>query len=298
MVIIAYIILAYRLPAQLIRLVNQLDYEGATFHIHIDKKTKSEVFNEIFSELNWRSNVFFIPRHHTPWGRIGCVKAELAGIKQIVESNIDFDFTVNLSGQDYPIKSNQQIQDTLQSGIGFSFLRYYPIPYEGHPQMQEWILYRHYYFLRWHISFPKADIFETPWLNRLWNPLVARHKASYPLPSDMLPFYGSAYWCLSKEAALYIYNYLEKHKDYLKRFSHVQFPDEFFFQTTLLNSFLKDKIVDENYRFIDFSSKKAHPNVMLSDDLPRLFSSPKLFARKFDMTVDNRVLDLIDERIK
>jgi len=297
MVKIAYIILAYNLPDQLVRLVNQLDYKGVNFYIHVDKRAKPEDFDHVYSHLSCRPNVFFLRRLSTPWGKIGCVKAMLAGINQIVESNVDFDFAINLSGQDYPIKSNQQIQDALQRGRQNSFMKYYSIPYKNHPQMEEWILYRHYYFARWHISFPKANMFESPILNRLWNPLAARIKVRYPLPPEMDPYYGSAYWCLNREAVMYVSNFLKKQKDYVKRFSHVQFPDEFFFQTTLVNSPLKDNIVNENFRHIDFSAKKAHPKVIISDDLQTLLSSTKLFARKFDMTCDYHILDLLDERI-
>lgn len=41
---IAYIILAYKLPEQIIRLVNRLNTPESSFFIHIDSRTNNVVF--------------------------------------------------------------------------------------------------------------------------------------------------------------------------------------------------------------------------------------------------------------
>ena len=294
---LAYIILAHKQPDQVIRLINRLDDAGNYFFIHIDKRANPEVFGQVKARFAERKNVVMLKRHVTPWGRIGCVRAMLEGIFALVEIGIKFDYAINLSGQNYPIKSNAQINQVMETNPDLSYIRHYPIPYPGHAWVEEMFLYRHYYIGRRHFEFPKVDMFTTPWLNRLWNPLARRLKVKSQIPKGFQPYYGSAYWCLNPAAVSYVYNFILQNKGFLKHFEHVLFPDELFFQTILLNSPLKEALANENLRLIDFSSKKAHPAFLGESDFERLKASPKLFARKFDLSQDAIILDKIDELI-
>ena len=65
---IAYIILAHKLPAQLVRLVKRLDAPGTHFFIHIDKNSDNEVYKQIVSDLSLMKNVFFLKRFESPNG--------------------------------------------------------------------------------------------------------------------------------------------------------------------------------------------------------------------------------------
>jgi hypothetical protein len=56
--------------------------------------------------------------------------------------------------------------------------------------------------------------------------------------------------------------------------------------------------VNDNLRYIAWQDLDAgSPAILRKADFARLVSSPKLFARKFDATVDAEVLDLIDSEI-
>lgn len=74
-------------------------------------------------------------------------------------------------------------------------------------------------------------------------------------------------------------------------FEQVTIPDEMFFQSILLNSPLRDTIVNDDQRFI----KWPGPSVLGVGEFDELRQAPDLFARKFDETVDTAVLDRIDE---
>jgi hypothetical protein len=81
-------------------------------------------------------------------------------------------------------------------------------------------------------------------------------------------------------------------------FRHVDVPDELFFQTVLCSSPLRERIVNDNLRFIDWRDPASgSPAVLTSADFPALQASPKLFARKFDATADAGILDLIDREL-
>ena len=53
---------------------------------------------------------------------------------------------------------------------------------------------------------------------------------------------------------------------------------------------------NDDLRYLDWSREPA-PAVLTRDDLPALLGSGKLFARKFDPTVDSEVLDALDRHL-
>jgi hypothetical protein len=78
----------------------------------------------------------------------------------------------------------------------------------------------------------------------------------------------------------------------------VDVPDEIFFQTIILNSSFARRAVNDNLRYIEWKDPDAgSPAILRKSDFQKLASSSKLFARKFDMTVDTEVLDFIDREI-
>lgn len=78
--------------------------------------------------------------------------------------------------------------------------------------------------------------------------------------------------------------------------------DEIIFQTLICNSPFKKNIVNDNYRYIDWSdhskgNNKGNPNLLLTKDYNKIINSNKFFARKFDNEVDENILNMIDENI-
>jgi predicted AlkP superfamily phosphohydrolase/phosphomutase len=107
----------------------------------------------------------------------------------------------------------------------------------------------------------------------------------------------ASYWILSFEAARYIYSILKEDDRISLFFKHTWAPDEFLIHTLLMNSSFKEDVINENYHYIDRSLGGARPKVLTTDDFILLAHSNKMFARKFDRTIDAKILDLIDERI-
>lgn len=295
---IAYIILAYKLPDQLVRLVRKLHTEDTFFFIHIDKEKGEELFHHVKGQLSNLDHVFFIRRIASKWGQLGCVKATLEGLNHLYALGSDFDYVINLSGQDYPIKTNQYIQDYLQKNKGLSYINFHSIPYLTHPHIDDWIYYWHFYWGKYHFVWPRENMFESSALNHIWNNLAKKITSRRKIPLGLSPYHGGSYWCLAREHVDYLHNFLNKNSSIISFFKYVQFPTEFFFQTILLNSQFKDELVNDDLRHIDFSAKKANPKILSQEDLEKFMSSSNLFARKFDSTVDPVVLDLIDKATK
>jgi hypothetical protein len=118
------------------------------------------------------------------------------------------------------------------------------------------------------------------------------------IPLSMKPYGGSQWFCLPKKHVEFILGLLDDHPEIVRFYQHSFIPDEMFFQTLLMNSELKDEVVNDNKRFIDWNKKCVPtPAILLSEDLPRLERSGMFFARKFDPDLDAQVLDLLDIRL-
>lgn len=65
-----------------------------------------------------------------------------------------------------------------------------------------------------------------------------------------------------------------------------------------MNSPYAGTIVNDNLRYIEWNDPASgSPAVLCRRDFPKIARAPHLFARKFDMFVDNEVLDLIDQEL-
>ncbi|MGF1567826.1 MAG: beta-1,6-N-acetylglucosaminyltransferase [Nodosilinea sp.] len=281
---ISYIISAYKYPEQLVRLVRCLNEVDANFLIHIDKKSNNKVFSIAQKELSDLKNVTFLERHSCYWGDFGHVQSTIKGIQAICDQQIDFDYLFLLTGQCYPIKPKQEIKHFLKNHHDYSFMDYKIIDsYRNKKRVERWNIRL---FSRFYVSFPNRYI-----------PIPV--KRSYPESVEFF-FKGSSYWCLSREAVAYLQNFLSadspRNKQLINFFRGVYIPDEIFFQTILINSPLKDKIINENLWYIDWPSGSYVPSPRVLDEsyYYELVSSPKLFARKFDMERSPKILDLLD----
>jgi hypothetical protein len=273
---IAYIVSAYKLPAQLERMLRRLAGPGVTFAVHVDRKTRRATWDEMVSRCR-DLDVVWLPRHRSQWGGFGHVRATLKGIDHVVGDRVPFDYAVLLTGQDYPLRPPAEIGRVLGESGGRSFMRHVALPWSpwgrrgGLDRIEDWhvITYR-----RLHLALP------------------LRRK----LAGGLRPYGGSAYWCLSGPLVHFVHGFLREHPDYVRFFEHVFVPDELFFQTIIMNSQLRDTVENDDLRYLDWSREPA-PAVLTVDDLPVLVESGKLFARKFDETVDSDVLDALDRRL-
>jgi hypothetical protein len=270
---IAYIVSAYKLPAQLERLLRRLEAPGVSFAVHVDRKTRGPIWDEMVSRCG-ALDVTWLPRHRSQWGGFGHVRATLKGIDHVVESGVPFDYAVLLTGQDYPLRSAAEIARFLGDVNGRSYMRHIALPWGpwgprgGLDRIEDWhvITYR-----RLHLALP---------LRR-------------SLPGGLAPYGGSAYWCLSERLVHFVHGFLSENPDYVRFFEHVFVPDELFFQTIIMNSELRDTVENDDLRYLDWSREPA-PAVLTRADLPELLSATALFARKFDETVDSEILDALD----
>ncbi len=116
---IAYLIMAheYRGLRNLVWLIELLDDGDAIILVHVDSRPKS---NQLYQELgSWirarraTSNAYLAKnRFCNIWGHSSLVFTQLSGFWELLDM-ADWDFVINLSNYDYPLKSNSYIHQSL-----------------------------------------------------------------------------------------------------------------------------------------------------------------------------------------
>ena len=284
---LAYIISAYKYPRQLIRLIHRLTNDSTSFFVHVDRKTDDRTYHEVLEGVGHCPNVYFLKRHKCDWGGFGHVAATLEGITEIFRTHTSFDYAILLTGQDYPIKSTRHIAAFFEGHKGKLFLEFFPLPNDewqnrgivgGMDRIEAW----HSRVFKRHLWFPTGRGF----------PIKRKFLRGFK------PFGGSSYWCLPRECIEYIYELITQNRAFVSFFKYVDVPDEIFFQTIILNSPFERLAVNDNLQYTDWKDPDAgSPAILCTSDFGKLLSSPKLFARKFDVSIDAEVLDLIDQEI-
>ncbi len=276
----AYLILVHNNPKQLERLIRRINFPGVDIFIHVDKKSSIEPFLFLFT----RTNVFIVTKRvRVAWGAYSIVQATVNGFEQIVASGIQFDVIHLISGQDYPLKPNQEIQDFFQANIGKAFMHTLDVATdwkEAIPRIE------HYHLTNYKFT-------GKYWLERLIRKCLPKRK----MPNDLVAVGRSQWFSISLIQMKYIVQYLKSNQKIVRFFTFTWAPDELVFQTILFASIHKQDMVNDNKRYIDWSEGKASPKLLTINDKNALQESGQFFARKFNQDHDSNILDWIDEHL-
>ncbi|HYM40381.1 MAG TPA: beta-1,6-N-acetylglucosaminyltransferase [Thermoplasmata archaeon] len=273
---IAYCLLVHKNPSQVARLLRALWDPGHVYYVNVfralDPKVQAVWERTLEPLRDPRLTVVF--RYGAGWANFKCVAATLDAMRRFRDT--DYDYFVNLTGQCYPIQSREEINRRLANSTETYM--------EAKDDTDDLKIMRRY----------THKVFVLP---------ISEHGAPflYPrirkeLPDGMRPYGGSAYFCMRKEHVAFVLDYVEHHEALLKFYRRATDPDETFFQAVLMNSSLRDRRVDDNLRYIDWPEGASTPRILTMQDWPALRDSDRLWARKFDVNVDGRVLDELDRK--
>lgn len=305
-----YIILAHKNPAQLKRLIEKLSVSKAFFYVHIDKNTEIELFvNEI---SNFKNVIFVGKREQGTWGDIGIVKATVNALRQILKDDRK-GYCILLSGQDYPIKKNEEIDSYLEYNRGNEFINIFPMPtkywlFEGIDRIEKYkfnLSSRRYHYVQIP-SVYESEFYTKKNLRKIYGLIKIKHYGFVikvfrrrKFPCYIKPFGGSQWWALTIDTISKIVIFLDKYPDYIEYHKYSLLPDEMFFQSIVMN-LIENGLeinIEQPIMYTNWVKKDVElPVTFTSVDFKELSTQPyfKLFARKFDIEVDNDILDQLD----
>lgn len=277
---IAHLIITYTNPQQTERMIRRMQDPEFDFYIHVDAKLPLSSH----AYLEEIPNVYLIKnRIKVQWAAYSTIQAEFNSIKEILESGRSYDFVSLMSGQDYPIKSIPEIKQFYAARRGKLLLKYRK--FEG--EWEEGMIRVSRYFLT-DFKF-KGQHF----LERVLNNLLPNKQ----LPGGM-KFYGSSmFWSLSPDVLEYVLQQFAQNKKLVWFFKFCWAPDEFLFQTIILNSPYAGRVINENAFYYKHLPNTPSPKVLALEDWEDIKASGRILARKFDMVKSPEILDRIDAHI-
>src|SRR5690606_26782696 len=112
---------------------------------------------------------------------------------------------------------------------------------------------------------------------------------------ELVP-YGRAAWFTATDGFIkYALKYIEEHPDFIRFLKTVWSPDEFIWNTLIMNSRFRENLASHFLRQIDWSEGKVSPKVYTRTDFDRLRADRSSFlARKFDESIDSAIIDELE----
>ncbi|KAM9371323.1 xylosyltransferase 2 [Phaethornis superciliosus] len=289
---IAYMLVVHgRAIRQLKRLIKAVYHQQHFFYIHVDKRS-NYLHREAVELARHYPNIRVTPwRMVTIWGGASLLKMYLRSMKDLLElTEWPWDFFINLSATDYPTRTNEELVMFLSK-------------------------YRDKNFLKSH-GRDNARFIKKQGLDRLFHEcdshmwrLGERH-----IPEGIVVDGGSDWFSLTRSFVEYVVYSEDQLVSQLRQFyTYTLLPAESFFHTVLENSHACETLVDNNLRVTNWNRKLGckcqykhivdwcgcSPNDFKPQDFLRLqqLSRPTFFARKFESTVNQEVLEILDTHL-
>jgi len=296
---VAFLILAHQDPKQFERLIKALYSNEVSFFVHVDKKTAIEPFYLSCKNLK---NVHFIDENERIkiyWGGFNMVKATILLMQKAYDSSENYKYFVTLSGVDYPIKSNKFILGFLEK-TNLEYVRYYKIPNHEELEYDNGGLDRieKFYFQDCYFTNTQKDKTKiVSLISRSFNLLFRNFPIKRSYPSGFIPYGGWQHMVLTYSCVEYILDFLQAHTNFKNYHKYTHVPDEIMFQTIIMNSPFKERVVNDNLKYIDYGVVDDN-YILTTRHFNALKQSNALFARKFMSDYSERLLELIDNHLR
>ncbi|KAG7504483.1 xylosyltransferase 1-like [Solea senegalensis] len=286
---IAFVLVVHgRASRQFMRLFKAIYHTSHYYYIHVDKRSNF-LQREVLSLAGQYPNVRVTPwRMATIWGGASLLTMYLRSMEDLLKmADWSWDFFINLSAADYPIRTNDQLVAFLSK-------------------------YRNMNFIKSH-GRDNARFIRKQGLDRLFYECDTHmwRLGDRKIPEGIAVDGGSDWFLLSRPFVDYVVNSRDELVTGMKRFySYTLLPAESFFHTVLENSALCGTMVDNNLRLTNWNRKLGckcqykhivdwcgcSPNDFKPADLPRFqqVSRPTFFARKFEASVSQEIINQLD----
>lgn len=279
----AHIIMAYKEPRQIERLLQTMSHPQFDFYIHLDTKFDIRPF-EYLTKIN---RVYLIKsRVKVAWGGYSFIEGVLNSIREILATGIKYDYINTLSGQDYPIKPVESFYQFIKARKGHNF---FAIEEFG----SEWWQEAERRITQYHMT--DFEFRGRYLVQNLFNKIAPQR--TFPIACTLYGSNRSAWWTITKECAEYFLKFMHENSRIKKFAKFTWAPDEFLITTIIMNSPLKETVIPDNYRYFDWSQGGSSPKILTVEDYDAIAHSNYFLARKFDIKVDTEILDMIDKNL-
>lgn len=264
---------AYKEPKMINKIINSAP-DNYDFYVHLDKKCCIEI-----SEIDSRAHTYKIYKIY--WGGIEHLKAFLFLLKEAHLARKKYDFYHLVTGQDFYAIPFNKVDSLLKADTPYIDCFKLPLKnwWHGGLHILQYRTLSSFFDVR--NTYVKCIEKTFEFLQRILH--IRRCLPNYSL------WGGSVYCSLPNGAVEYCLNSIIA-KDLMKRLKNTTCGEEIFFQTVMMNSPYKDKLVNDNLRYIDWSVQNG-PKVLDLSDIKKVCTEQFLFCRKVDFFKSQDFLD-------
>jgi len=289
--IVYLLTIAGRASRQVHRLVKQIYSPHHYILVHVDSRQEF-MFREVSKLSTKLPNLRVMKtRFSTIWGGASLLTMLLAAMKELLEMSdwTDWDFVLNLSESDYPVKTQKELVEFLTNNRESNFVK-------GHGREPDRFIKKQ----GLDKTFYECD-------THMWR------LGDRTLPSGVQIDGGSDWICLNRQFANYVVYSQDELVSGLKTlFKYTLLPAESFFHTVLRNSAFCQSYIDNNLHLTNWKRKQGckcqykhivdwcgcSPNDFLPEDWAKIESSRNrqiFFARKFEPIVHQGIINKVQE---
>ena len=294
----AYLIMAHNAEELLCKLLMCIDDERNDIFLHIDRKAR---FSGKFLETVHKSKLNLCDSISVTWGGESQIEAILLLLKK--STSIEhYDYYHLISGQDYLLKTQNEIHDFFDSYQGLEFI--------SCRKLSGKYIERVKFYYPFQEKFRKNSILGK--IVRRATVLIQRFLRIDRIQSAYKEYgMGAEWFSITDKMARYV---LSQEKEIRKYFFCGFCADEIYLQTIWLNApFYREDlryhsnkknhpfIQETNFdimRAIDWTRGGSSPYTYAASDYDMLMESDCLFVRKVDMEKSGELLALLDANIK
>lgn len=282
---IAVAMLCHKNVEQINSLLRTMENKNISFFIHVDKK--STISRDDISG----NNITVIPKDYSvdiQWGGFGMIEATLRLIETIRQSNQGYDYIWLMSGQDWPLRSSDDIVKYVENHNGDDFIEILP---DQESFDRGYCKRNTLYYPRWMVS---NNTYVKVIKHLFWFVTGGRKSTKiFRRKTEVEKFYyGSQWWLLSKQSIDVMMDFLNENGWYTDYFKHSLVPDESFFQT-LYGKLIGVEKAKPEVCFVNWKDSRNSPKDITceDEDMINAIKSYYLVARKIDFNVDCQIVD-------
>lgn len=301
-----YLILSHKDPKQIYRLIRRIKTSSPDSYILLSHDSKNCDID--VPKLKKIPGVY-VQFANADRGDFSLVQNYFSAVDWLLKNNIDFDWLIKLSAQDYPTQPISQLENTITKTKYDGFMEYFQVfSSESHWSIKEGSGRYLYRYKKVPLSIPKW-LFSMLKVCRIVNHVQnffrldfeyglrigVRQKSIFD--RDFQCYGGLFFTMLSKRCVLYLDEFYKNNPQIIEYYKETLIPEESLIQTILINS-KKFNFYNECKHYINFdNSIHGHPKILTEKDYHAMTQDNYYFARKFDREVDSKILDILDRRL-
>ncbi|MBZ3874475.1 Beta-1,3-galactosyl-O-glycosyl-glycoprotein beta-1,6-N-acetylglucosaminyltransferase 7 [Sciurus carolinensis] len=286
---LAYIITIHKELTMFVQLLRAIYVPQNVYCIHVDEKAPKKYKSVVQRLVDCFENIFISKRQKVVHAGLTRLQADINCMKELVHSKFQWNYVINLCGQDFPIKTNKEIIHYIRSKWNDKNIT----PGVIHPP---------------NIKSKASQSHPEPSPEGNVSP---NKRFKHEPPHNLTMYFGSAYYILTRKFVQFILTDARA-KDMLQWSKDIHSPEQHYWVT--LNR-LKDApgaTPDAGWEGNIRATKRRTEEGSIHDgcrghyvqdtcvyglgDLPWIIKSPSLFANQFEPSTDPLVVTCLERR--